>query len=130
MIKEKTNESATLTNMNENIEALLAYLFGWISGLVILLLEKKSRFAKFHAAQSVVVFGGLAVLEIIVAIIAVPLAFVGLGILVTLLSAIIYIAALVLWILLMVKAYQHEEYRVPFAADIADKLVKSTKQIK
>ncbi len=127
MVKEKTNESATSVNMNENIEALLAYLFGWLSGLVILLLEKKSRFAKFHAAQSVVVFGGLTVLEIIVAILAIPFAVIGLGVIITLLYALIYLTMLVLWILLMVKAYQHEDYRVPFAADIADKLVKSTK---
>ena len=127
MVKEKTNENTTSVNMNENIEALLAYLFGWLSGLVILLLEKKSRFAKFHAAQSVVVFGGLTVLEIIVAILAIPFAVIGLGVIITLLYALIYLTMLVLWILLMVKAYQHEDYRVPFAADIADKLVKSTK---
>ncbi len=128
MVKnEKTNESATSTSMNENVEALIAYLFGWLSGLIILLLEKKSRFAKFHAAQSVVVFGGLTVLEIIVAILAIPFAVIGLGVLITLLYALIYLTMLVLWIVLMVKAYQHEEFRVPFAAGIADKLVKSTK---
>ncbi len=128
MVKnEKVNGSTTSMNMNENVEALLAYLFGWLSGLIVLLLEKKSKFAKFHAAQSLVVFGGLTILEILVAILAIPFALIGLGVVITLLYALIYLTMLILWIVLMVKAYQHEEYRVPLAAGIADKLVNSNK---
>jgi uncharacterized membrane protein len=34
----------------------------------------------------------------------------------------ISLVGLILWVLLMVKAYQGERYRVPIAADLADKI--------
>ncbi len=118
---KNNKKTDTSTGIEENIEALLAYLFGWISGLVFLLIEKKSDFAKFHAAQSIVVFGGLSILAII---------FEFIPIIGKVLLGLTYILELVLWILLMIKAYQKEKFRVPIAADLADKLIGSVKNKK
>ena len=41
------------TGLDENIAALLAYVFGWISGLILFLMEKDSRLVRFHAMQYV-----------------------------------------------------------------------------
>lgn len=49
----------TSVGLSENVVATLAYLFGWLSGLIVLLVEHESDYARFHAAQSVVVFGAL-----------------------------------------------------------------------
>ena len=49
------------TGLDENIAGLLCYVLGWISGLVFLLLERDSNFVKFHAVQSIIVFGVVSV---------------------------------------------------------------------
>src|SRR5579871_5119158 len=50
-------------NLAPNIAAMLSYLFGWISGLVIFLLEKQNRTVRFHAMQSILFFGSISVVE-------------------------------------------------------------------
>jgi uncharacterized membrane protein len=116
--------------MSENTAALLSYVLGWITGLIFLLIDKRP-YVRFHAAQSLVLFGGLHILRAIIGI-----AF-GFGWWLTgigrwggwggglfLISA-ISLLSFVLWIVCMVKAHQGVRFRVPFAADIADGLVGS-----
>ncbi len=114
MAKSKKDKKTTL-EMPENVEALLTYVVMWVTGIVFLILEKKSKFVKFHAMQSLVTFLGLTVLMLILAY--VPL--IG-GLLVNLTK----ILMLVLWIVLMVKAYQGEKYKLPVIGDIAEGLLK------
>jgi uncharacterized membrane protein len=108
----------------ENVAGLLCYVLGWITGLIFFLTDKRP-FVRFHAAQSIVVFGALMILRIIIGMMFVTSGLTGvatgfsLGIM---LSGLVSIAGLVLWILLMVKAYQGERYRLPIAAEFADKL--------
>lgn len=98
--------------MEQNVAGLLCYLVGWVTGLVFFLMEKENKFVRFHAMQSIVVFGGLTVVSLIVGIIPV----IG-----WIVSWLIGIVALVLWILLMVKAYQNQMYKLPWAGDFAEK---------
>jgi uncharacterized membrane protein len=100
------------TGLPENIAGLLCYLLGWVSGLIFYLLEKQSDFVKYHATQSVIVFGTLTLASI--ALGTVP--FIG-GLLAPLLS----LLALALWIILMIKAFQHTRYKLPWAGDLAEK---------
>ncbi|HEV7219496.1 MAG TPA: hypothetical protein VGN39_11530, partial [Terriglobales bacterium] len=75
---------------------------------------------RFQAAQSIVVFGGLFVVRIALGIMSISIGgLIGFG-LVGMLGMLIGLITLVLWILLMVKAYKHETFRVPIAAGIAD----------
>jgi uncharacterized membrane protein len=74
---------------------------------------------KFHAAQSIVVFGALMVLRIGFGIVMGIGGFVGFG-LWAVVSMVLGLLTVILWILLMIKAYQHELFRVPIAAPIAD----------
>jgi len=98
--------------MQPNLAALLCYLLGWITGLIFFLVEKKNKFVRFHAMQSIVVFGGLAVINIVLLVVPVIGALIGL---------LLSLLALVLWILLMIKAYQGETFKLPIAGDIAEK---------
>jgi uncharacterized membrane protein len=110
------------SGMSENVAAFLCYLVGWISGIIFFLIDKRP-FVRFHAAQSIVVFGGLHVLNVVIGI------FFGAGMMMrggfgafgmgAALYSLVSLAAFILWILLMVKAYQHEKFEVPIAADIA-----------
>lgn len=113
---------STNTGMAENVAGSLCYVLGWVTGIIFFLIDKRP-FVRFHAAQSIVVFGGLHVIHMVVAIIFGAgfmmmgrFAAFGLG---WGLYSLIGLVAFVLWILLMVKAYQHEKFEVPVAAEIA-----------
>ncbi|MFO8009687.1 MAG: zinc-ribbon domain-containing protein [Dehalococcoidia bacterium] len=99
----------TGTSLEPNIAGLLCYVLGWLTGLIFILIEKEDQYVRFHAMQSIAVFAPLHVLMIVLNIVFWPL-----GLIVSLLS-------LVLWILLMVKAYQGQRYKIPWAGDFAER---------
>ena len=114
------------TGMQANIAGLLCYVLWWISGLVFFLIEKENKFVRFHALQSIIVFGALTVLQIAIGILiglftAIHVYF--LTPILTLLYPLLGLAGLVLWIILMVKAYQGQKFKLPIAGDIAEKNV-------
>ena len=102
----------TSTGLQENVAGLLCYVVGWVGGLVFLLLEPKNRFIRFHAMQSIIVFGALNIIWIPVQFIPFLNLFVG---------WILGGLGFVLWIVLMVKAYQGVMYKLPVAGDMAEK---------
>ena len=120
--------SGSQSQMSENVAGLLCYVLGWITGLIFYFVDKRP-FVRFHAAQSIVVFGGLHILYFIVAVFfGMSLFTGGLGgfSLVWMLYGLVDLAAFILWIVLMIKAYQGTRFRVPIAADIADKIFPHT----
>ena len=102
----------TSMGMEQNVAGLLCYIAGWITGLVFYLMEKDNRFVRFHAMQSIVVFGALTVVSIVLSVIPVIGWIIG---------WLIGVLALVLWIVLMVKAYQNQWFKLPWAGDFAEK---------
>ena len=104
-------EIKTSSGMNQNVAGLLCYLAGWITGLIFFLIEKENRFVRFHATQSILVFGGIVAIDILLQI--VPL----LGALLVLFLVIP--ASAILWLVLMFKAYQGEEFKLPLVGRIA-----------
>src|SRR5579871_6403607 len=58
--------SMSESGLQENVAALLCYVLGWITGLIFLLIDKRPT-VRFHAAQSIVVFGALQIAYIILA---------------------------------------------------------------
>ncbi len=101
--------------LEENVAGLLCYALGWVTGIIFLLIDKRP-FVKFHAAQSVVLFGGLTILRIGLAMMG---GIVGYGSMWGL-SALLGLIGFVLWILLMVKAFQHQLFKLPVVGPIAD----------
>ena len=53
--------------MSENVAGLLCYVLGWVTGIIFFLIDKRP-FVRFHAAQSIVVFGGLHIISIVLVI--------------------------------------------------------------
>jgi len=104
------------TGLDENIASLLAYAFGWLSGLILFLMEKDNRRVRFHAMQSIL----LNVVVIVVAIVF----WIVISILVSVLLWLVFLAAIVaIWISCMVRAYQGKTFKLPFIGDMADKIV-------
>ena len=63
-----TTSQSAQSGMSENVAGLLCYVLGWLTGIIFYLIDKRP-FVRFHAAQSIVVFGGLHILNIVVGII-------------------------------------------------------------
>ncbi len=98
--------------MEANIAALLSYLLGAISGIIFYAIEKESKFVRFHALQSIVVFAAFFILGVILRI----LPFLG-----SFLLMLLGIIEVALWIILMVKAYKGEYFKLPLAGDFAER---------
>ncbi len=112
------------SQMSENVAGLLCYLVGWITGLIFYFVDKRP-YVRFHAAQSIVVFGGLHIINIALGVIfGMSLMMGGLGGFSAgvLLYWLVGLVSFILWVLLMIKAYQGERFRVPVAADLAEKI--------
>jgi uncharacterized membrane protein len=101
----------TSTGLDANLAAALTYLLGFVTGIAFLLLEKENRFVRFHAFQSVLAFGGITLLWVLLN--AVPILGFVLGVLV------IIPASAIIWLVLMFKAYQGEEFKLPIVGPIA-----------
>src|SRR5271170_1396066 len=119
-----TTVTSVESGLQENIAGLLCYALGWLTGIIFFLVDKRP-FVRFHAAQSIVVFGGLNILSYVlgmflgVSVLAHGWTGIGAGFV---LIHLLHLLTFILWIFLMVKAYQGEKFRVPFAADLADQI--------
>ncbi len=109
------SKGKTSMGLEPNLAGLLCYVLGWVTGIIFFVLEKENKEVRFHAMQSIVVFGAISVLQIILWIIP----FIG-----WIIGVLLSIATFVLWIILMMKAYKGEHYKVKWAGDIAEKQVK------
>lgn len=97
------------TGLPKNTAAALSYVLGWLTGIVFLLIEK-DPFVRFHAMQSIITFGALTVLAMV------PV--VG-----WVLSPLVMIVGFCLWLVLIYKAYQGEEFKLPWVGEFAKKQV-------
>jgi uncharacterized membrane protein len=117
--REKLTEPAGMsTGLAPNVAGLLCYVAGWITGIIFFVLEQKNKFVRFHAAQSIVAFGTITVAGVLLGLIPV----VG-GVF----SAIIGIIGFIIWIIMMVKAANGERYKLPWAGDVAEQIVASSR---
>jgi len=110
----------TSTGLEANVAGLLCYVLGWVSGLVFFLIEKENKFVRFHAMQSIVTFGAITVVSIILSILgSIPF----IGVVFNIINWIVGVLAFVLWIVLMIKAVQGAMYKLPWAGNLAEKWV-------
>lgn len=108
----------TSLGLEANVAGLLCYVLGWVTGLIFLLLENKNKFVRFHAIQSIVTFGAITVVCFVLGMFSwIPF----LGIFFGFINWLVSLLAFVLWIVLMVTAYQGKRYKLPIAGDIAEK---------
>ncbi len=125
--------SAAGSGMSENAAATLSYVLGWITGIIFFLIDKRP-YVRFHAAQSIVTFGGLHILRIVLGIIfGLGFAFGGFGYghlgyglggfgIGIALIGLIGILSFILWIVCMIKAATGSKFMLPIAGPIAQNL--------
>lgn len=113
MAEETSTPVVSPTNKgNQNMMGAVAYLLGFVTGIVLLLVEKQNKFVRFHAMQSTMTFGALFVLGMVLGFI--PLVGWVIGIL-------LGPVELILWVVLMWKAYSGEMFKLPVVGDMAEK---------
>ena len=117
--------AASASGLQENVAGMLCYILGWITGVVFLLIDKRP-FVRFHAAQSIVVFGFLSLVRIVLAIAFTGGPGYGFFSLWALISMLVSLVTLVAWIVLMIFAFQGKWYEVPGAGGIAKNIAGST----
>ena len=119
------------TGLEENVAALLSYIFGWISGLIFFLMEKDSRLVRFHAMQSILLnvtfivvlialYIAWAVVVIVLGMISDVLAPIG-GLLFGLLILVFCIAIVIAWVMCLIKAYGQQYFKLPVLGNFAEK---------
>lgn len=119
------------TGLDDNVASLLAYLFQFVGGLVFFLIEKDSRFVRFHAMQSMLLSGvfwiGLIALWIVSAVLMLILGQISgvlaglIWVITVLLQVVLVVAALIGFILCMIKAYGRQYFKLPLLGSYAEK---------
>ena len=106
------------TGLDANIAAAIAYLFGWVSGLIFYLIEKESRYVRFHAMQSILLSAGFTVLWIVLWIVGaifgrIPAVGFVFALLIGLLSFVFWLALIAAVIYCLIKAFQGKDFKLP-----------------
>ena len=121
-------DASATAGMEENVAGLLCYIFGWISGLIFLLIDKRP-FVKFHGAQSIalsisffVVWVAFWIVTMILGLITAMMHF-PIGFLMAFLFPVVILAFFITFIFCMYKAYQHEMFKLPIIGNIVEKMV-------
>jgi uncharacterized membrane protein len=119
------------TGIDENIAALLSYVFGWVSGLIFFLIEKDSRLVRFHAMQSILLNAAALIVGIVLwfAWVIIALIFSQISdVLATLVSFVLgllilvfYIGLLIAVVFCLIKAYQKQYFKLPVIGNFAEK---------
>lgn len=116
----------TSMGMSANVAAGLSYLLGWITGVIFFFMEKTNNFVRFNAMQSILFFGGLSVLDIILRIVS------GfspgfLGLIFACVLGLINLAGFVGWLVLMINGFQGKYFKLPIVGDYAERYVNTGK---
>ena len=107
---DSSNQTSS-TGLDPNLAGLLTYVLGFVTGLLFLVLEKQSPYVRFHAYQSTIVFLAVFIATFILGF--VPL--IG-----PLLSSALSLGSLAWWVVLMLKAFQGERFKLPILGDMAE----------
>jgi len=114
----------TSTGVDARLSSVLCYAGWWLTGLVFLFAERQHRGVRFHAAQSLVIFGVLSAVMLASGG-ASAVAFFVTGPSFRLLQAagnVVWLAAVVLWLLLLLRTWRGDTWRVPVVAGLADRI--------
>jgi uncharacterized membrane protein len=121
----------TSLGLNIRLERMLAYAFGWLSGIILFFVER-NRSVRWHAAQSMITFGTLSIVMFVVSILKMMLGSIPLlGVLTSfglgLLLSVLWWATIILWAWLLIMAGLQSEdgqdYRLPFVSEWVRRLV-------
>ena len=107
--------------------AILSYLLGWVTGLIFLFVGKSDPDVKYHAAQSIVFFGGMTVIFWALRILESVLPG-GISLILTLIGVVLSFYTFIMWIVCLIQANSNNgaRFQIPvvgsFVAPYAEQL--------
>ena len=111
------------TGLDSKIAVLLAYLFSWLGGLIIWLIEKENKFVKWNALQSLIL-GAIGFLSMIVfTLILGWIPYIG-WFFFSWFGWLIWGIAWVLAIVCIIMGFSGKTFRIPGISKLADKWFK------
>jgi uncharacterized membrane protein len=119
-----SSDPLSTTGLPRRIAAPLAYAGWWVTGALFWLLERRDSYVRFHAAQACVAFGAIAlVVAMLSALAATSLLFMpnAFGFWVWA-AGLCWMAGLALWVASMWHAATERAWRIPVAAELADRM--------
>lgn len=118
----------TSTGLDPKLAGLLCYILGIVTGLIFFFIEKTNQVVRFHAAQSIVFSVFTIALWIILTIISLVLYQISwaLGNLFNLLTLLLWLGLFIVWIVLLIKGYSGEKWKLPVLGDMAERLAGKT----
>lgn len=111
----------TALGLEENIEAALCYLGFWVTGLIFYFVDDKNKAIRFHAAQSILVFLPLSILGWIFGGFFGIFSYASGLYFLLVISWFFWVLVIILWIILMLKAFQGQKMKLPVVGDLAEK---------
>ncbi|HLH00736.1 MAG TPA: hypothetical protein VKX49_30800 [Bryobacteraceae bacterium] len=116
---------AAAAGMSDNAAGAICYLFGFITGILFLVLApyNQNRNVRFHAFQSIFLNIAWVVLWIAVTVLSIALHVIPVigAIISILLGFCLWIGALVVWLFMMFKTYNGEKIVLPVIGPMAEK---------
>ena len=112
-------DGPTSSGLSPNVAAGLSYLFGWIGGLIFVLVEKQNRFVRFSAVQSLLFAGSLFIIQLILGF----LQGVSHSGIFSCLVGLVGLAFFIGWLFCWINAFQGKQVKLPYIGDVAERYV-------
>ena len=118
---------ATSTGLDPKLAGLLCYILSPLTGIVFFLIEKANPVVRFHAAQSIVFGIGAVLLWVAIAVLSFLFYQIAWsrGSRVMLIQTLVGIGLFIVWVVLLIKGYSGERWRLPVVGDMAERLAAS-----
>lgn len=113
-----TEQPTSTTGLSRRAGGVIAYLFGWVTGLMLFLTERRDAEIRFHAAQSILALGGA---TLVLAFLSFLAGFPGIGPFAAFLFPLLAFPATMLWIFLMIMGFQERHFLLPRIGEIAER---------
>lgn len=122
-MSQAAGEGGKGTGLAPNVASLLCYICMPITSIIFMMIEKENKDVQFHAWQGTIVGVAYIVFVIVLNILTMILSAIAgfLAMIFSVLGMVIALGVCVVWVILMVKAYQGERWKLPYIGDIAEK---------
>jgi len=113
--------SGVADESSRKLFAVLAYLFGFLGAIVVLFTQKSDSLLRFHAWQSIITSVAVGGIYIVLGILNTIIALITGNALLTFVMGLLGFATFIVFVVLVVKAYQLKRFKLPLIGDFAEK---------
>jgi uncharacterized membrane protein len=102
-------------DLNENLAAAFAYVGAFITGIIVLIMEKENKFVRFAALQSTIFFGAMLIIGAVLGVLSNIWL---IGWIFSLVRGAFGVGTFLIWLYLVFTAYKGQAVKLPILGDI------------